>query len=197
VQPEPRADAGTVVVEETVNDPIASLSRADLWVTIADQSYRMKFRPAAFWLERLLGERIMVDSFIPAMVDRNGRDDLMDRMVDGEVDDAEIIEAFRDALSLASGRSWWFTLNLVAVVKSVWAELNGQIVRAGIDPYRVTLGAWLDAVWTMVLENIDKPEERSRITTLLNNPPEGYVVNPSSEDNDDAFFALVEATRPF
>lgn len=182
------------VVQATGQDPLASLSRAGLWIPLGDSDFFLPYVSARVWLTTLYGNG-SIYRIIPGFLHEADQIHVENMLEDLDLDLEEIKVAALDAITLCAGRDWWFVVKLLAVVRASWDRVNGHMVLAGVDPDRVSLGEWLDAVYQVVLDHTD-PNKISSLVSQLKMPPEGVVVDPSSEENDDAFFAAMGAAMP-
>jgi hypothetical protein len=97
---------------------------------------------------------------------------MTDAAWDGAISEEEIHEAALEVIKEVSGRDWWWTLHLLWSVTGAWLVIYGQMVGKGIDPTRIPLGAFLDAMYLTCVQNMDK-QQRSEFDRMLEKPPPG------------------------
>lgn len=131
-------------------DPIASIAISDIRVEIGRVRAVIRGVPASVWLRVLMGGGFA--AVVPGMLDAADADRLDDAMWDGDVTLAEVDAARRDVITVAGGRDWWWTLNLLAVCRPVWATVHGRLASHGFRASVVPLGAALDALYVVCAE---------------------------------------------
>lgn len=163
-------------------DPLASLGIHPIWVTIAGREYEMKGRPASKWLDVLIsGDWI---SIVPGWFSKEDEDFVEQLVMDFEVDPEELDEATRDVVSIAAGRAWWWALQLISYAASDvhhWSRINGRLVLAGVDSRRISLSAWVDAVYAVHIEHMQDKDEYDKFKMQIDTPPTPDLLNEEEE----------------
>lgn len=80
-----------------------------------------------------------------------------------------------DILEEVSGRYWWVAVRIVGAVTYAWDVMGPEGIFHGVDPERLSLAAWLDAMLLLLLRRID-PQQAPMFTARLEMPPEGEEV---------------------
>jgi hypothetical protein len=132
-------------------------------------------------------------------------DDDLSRVFPGMIDDEDVEEMFeawmvvpdmarrctnvaRVALGRASGREWWWAVNMIKEVLKSWTLINGALVRHGVRAGSTSLADWLDAAYTQLREMVDD-KERSALEMRLRIPPRNVTTITSSREALLAFAA--------
>lgn len=153
-------------------DPTSSLRPYELIVTLGDRDYTVRAAHADEWLGILLREDLDLSDIIPGMLVKKDAEALAVAAWDGLIDDKEIEEVSFEIIKEVSGRDWWWTLHLLWSATGAWLVIYGRMVSQGIDPTRIPLGAFLDAMYLMCVQNMDK-EQRAEFNRMLEKPPPG------------------------
>jgi hypothetical protein len=175
-------------------DGVASLRPYPIEVEFAGWVYTVDALPAADWVEAILSPH--GGALFPGLL----RDPERERQVwrslaTGEGDSGELIEATREMVSEAAGRPWWEVDRLVrsALHVDVRAVVLGKLGMRGLDPGRISLGLFCDAVYALLIENADQGQ-RMRIDMELRQPPPDaspeQVIDP--EDFEREFMANLD-----
>lgn len=154
-------------------DPLSSIQPFELVVTLGDEEYRVRAACAAEWLGVLLSqEDLDLSDVLPGMLTDEDQQRMTDDAWDGAFSDEEVNQAALDVITEVSGRDWWWTLHLLWSVAGAWLVVYGRMVAQGIDPTRIPLGAFLDAMYMTSVQNMDK-QQRSEFDRMLEQPPPG------------------------
>lgn len=134
-------------------------------VEVVGRSYRIVGRPAIDWILKLIHEDWL--GIVPGLVDGDEIDDLIS---DGMITTSDLIVAGRDATVAATGMPWWAACRILAIAgQSV--ELMGAMVIAGVDPERVSIGAYVAALYRVMVAERDQKQRASLDMDLLRVPP--------------------------
>lgn len=154
-------------------DPTSSIVPFELIVSLGGEEYRVRAAYAAEWLGVLLSQDDLdLGDVLPGMLTDEDQDRMTDAAWDGVISEKEIHEAALEVITEVSGRDWWWTLHLLWSVAGAWLVVYGRMVAAGIDPTRIPLGAFLDAMYMTSVQNMDK-QQRSEFDRMLEKPPPG------------------------
>lgn len=165
-------------------DPLATLE-SDWQVMFADRVWTIPAQPAATWL-RACWENDFLAIF-PGLCGPEAEQVLDQALWEREDGLAELQETVKELATVASGRQWWVAFNLTWAMRGAWDKLGGHMILAGVDPYKVTWGAWLDAAYALMLENCD-PQQANMMITRLTTPPAGIELAEEDMDMDDQEF---------
>lgn len=152
-------------------DGVASLRPYPVEVDFGGWSFRVEALPAADWIEAIVSPD--GGALFPGLL----RDSVLERdvwriMGRGESSAAELVEAARDMVTTAGGRPWWEVDRLVrsAMHPDVRALVLGNLGMRGLDPNKISLGLFCDAVYALLVRNADD-QQRMRIDMELRAVP--------------------------
>lgn len=171
-------------------DPLASLGIEDIYVTIGGEEYRMPGRPAADWLRMMLsGEYGLI---MPAWLAEDDFSAVLSRLMNDEFPVKELDDSVLDVISVAAGRPWWWAMQLIMYVSSDlhhWSRINGRLVLAGVKVDKISLAAWVDAVYALHIENMDTNEAYDKFRTDIDTPPTPDLLDEEAEA--EAFLSML------
>ena len=169
-------------------DPLASLEIYDVDVTLGGEEFRVTGHCAADWLIKILGGTL--HNVLPSWIeDAHDRSIFIDMLLDGEIDDVDINKAIKEILGVASGRPAWWVQNLISVMRSEWGQLHGRLVRAGIYPDEMSLGAWCDAAYSCMVDPMQSNEDRSQFDAQMEAMPPDADFDEETEE--EAFMNIM------
>lgn len=105
--------------------------------------------PAADWWPVLAGDESML-GLLPA------GSDLEDLLIDGKVGRSDLESAFHDALEEASGRTAEEAGVIAGMALGMWTWVGGKLSLAGFRWDVMPLGAALDAIHAVLMENLNE-----------------------------------------
>lgn len=143
-------------------DPLASMRCWGIEIDLGGRTYDVPALSAVDWWP-VLGKANPLD--VIGLIEGG---DLDERLLDGDLDHEVLIDALREAVEEAAGRSFHAAVVLVMVANSQWPIINGQLIRRGFRWEDQPLGAALDAVYALIVEVFDK-EDRDKFLALLDN----------------------------
>lgn len=156
-----------------VMDAVAALRcwAVEAWLTIDGQEhmFRIEAAPAADWLIATLQSGHL--SYLPGMLDDSQRDRILEALGDGSLTPAELQEANRDVLEQASGWPWWQAGRLIGTLGHHWATLGAMVLASGADPWKHPLGAVLGTLYSVMVQNTPKKEDREALINQITAPP--------------------------
>jgi hypothetical protein len=165
-----------------VTDPIWSLRCWPVDVELAGQTVQIPAMPAADWLAVLAARPIELEDIFPALAP--GGAELVDELLYS--DNLTLEELYRvvlDVISTVTGRPWWISMRLINDAMLNWGLVGSKLVLGGVDSAKVSLGAWLDAVFMIIIEGT--PEDKlTMFFSKLEFPPPGF--EPIAEITMDA-----------
>lgn len=141
-------------------DPAASMRCWEVDVEIGERVYTIPALPAADWWPVLAGDASAIE-LLPAGID------LEDLLIDGEIESGELESAFRDALEETCGRTLEEAGVIAGMALGMWAWVGGKLSLAGFRWDVMPLGAALDAIHAVLMENLSEDGQK-RYEQLLN-----------------------------
>lgn len=162
-------------------DAAAGMRPCEIDITLGNLVYTIPELPAADWLVAIIGDP---GALLPGLLPLDEQADVYHRIQSGDLAVEEINQAWRDLLGAATGRTWWSASRLcsAAADPEAWPVVHGRLLSSGIDLEQVSIGAFCNAVFFMLLSGSDE-EERMRIKMELEMPPPGYE-REAWEDRD-------------
>lgn len=105
--------------------------------------------------------------------------------LDSDDESLDFLDLVAEVLAVGSARPWRSTVGLCRSVVRQWSTIRGRLIEKGIaDPLRAlpSLTALLDVVEVMILDGMEKEEDRQRFlrdlyrrdTTSGDSPPVGW-----------------------
>jgi hypothetical protein len=175
-------------------DATASLRLWAVTVDLGGERYRIPPRPAAAWLAAIGATNL--SRIIPGMLeDVDAGEDLLDRILAGEVRAAEWQDAAHDAIATVTGMKWWTASRLTYYLLSSWSTLGGAVLSRGLDPAVAPVGAVLTLTYRILLENCKDESERRKLDLELDKPPTGIPISEMYDAQQAAsnFMSLADA----
>lgn len=149
----------------------AALAPAPILVTIGGRSWEIPPLPAEDWIRALMSGQVEA-AVVPGLLADADAADVLDTALGGRLDETAWRRAVYGAISDAAGRDWWQAIRLVnAVDGDGLGRTYGELVLRGVDPWRVSLGAWCAAVYALLARNLDE-KGLARLNTKLMLVPE-------------------------
>lgn len=171
-----------VVLPKVPCEPLASLPPTSILVDCAGRTWTIPAKMADQWLRVAWTEPLDPYLIFPGFVAEEDADDfLTNAMLDGVVGADDLTMIAMEALEVASGYQWWFTLRLIAGLGASWSRLGGMLLNSGVDARTLSLGAWCSAALEMWVANIEPDKAADLLNTLLE-PPEGVQSDDSMFD---------------
>lgn len=147
--------------------------------------------PAADWLAALMSEAFSLDDLFPGLLD----DEDHDRAVAVLLSDMHELEQFHrltlDIVELASGRSWWVALRLIGAAVGSWDVIGAELILKQVDPERLSLAAWLDAVLLVMLRSMEEKDITMFTLKLEAPPPEAQEEAEEMTMSREAFASMM------
>lgn len=164
------------------------ISDVSVRIPVWGGSWECRTRPnvAGTWLNALLEPDATWTTMMHDLVRDEFQVAMENLIADGGISIEDSCSAMKEILTLAGGRPWWKTLNIIAIAEASWENVGGELAARGIVPAAVTLGAWLDAVWYLLRKLAASSSEeayRSLVAEVEREP-----VGPLSEDDMDMSF---------
>lgn len=137
---------------------------AERWWTIPEMS-------AAVWIEAVLTDAGL--DIVPGLVEDGDKlDELLDN---GEVTFDELRDAGREALAYHGGRSWVTTTRLISYYAMPLGR--GELMLRGVNLRKISLAAYCDAMYALIMRNLVKKEDRAKFEAELTRPIPGAGVD--------------------
>lgn len=168
------------------NDPLRSLSREPVTLTVAGHALTFPWHPAADWIEVI---RHDPGRLVAELAEDSG--DLVIALATGAVSWQAVQEASQKLLGDETGDKWWTVLKLV--YSSAQGGVLGELTLSGVDPARVSLGQWCAAVYRVLTRNAED-KDRLRIDFELELPPPGYE---DAWDDGNSYDEMVKLAREY
>lgn len=143
-------------------DPLASMRCWAIEVELGGRTYDVPALSAVDWWPILISANPLT------VLDIIESSDVDDRLLSGELEHEAMIDALREVIEEAAGRSYHAAVVLAIVAESQWPIVNGQLVQRGFRWEGQPLGAALDAIFSVVATALDK-EPREKFVALLEN----------------------------
>jgi hypothetical protein len=147
-------------------DGRAALRCCPVEVVLGGQTFRITARPTYRWILKIIDEDWL--AIVPGMV---GGEEIVDLIRVGNVGSPQLVESARDAVSVVCGMPWWAACRLAKAAASN-IEIVGAMTLAGVDPEQVSIGAYLAAVYRLLVEQRDD-KQRSAFDRELMAVPQG------------------------
>lgn len=187
-QPEPVEDNNPqLALPKVPCDPLASLPPTSILIDFIGHTWTIPAITADRWLRVIWTDPFDPQAIFPGFLqDEDAEDTIMDAIIDGDVDMDEMFLCAMEALEVAGGYQWWFTLRLVSTLNAGWSRIGGMLLNAGVDPTKLSLGAWCSAALEMYMANIE-PRNAAELLEKLLERPEGFEARPDEPDVFDVF----------
>lgn len=192
--PGPQRSSGPpprTIIPDLVTNPIWSLQPWGLNIVVGGDHYSIPAQPAAVWLSALMEPDSNWLDIFPGLADGDASDVLTEAVIDDRIEGDELTEVGKDILTEVGGRPWWVTVRLVHAAVTSWNYLGGEIAMRGVDASRLSLAAWLDAVFHIMLRAMDQKDHTKFLVSLETPPPSELANVPEPEISADAFGALM------
>lgn len=162
-------------------------------IPIGDRLFRIPPLTADHWLEILLPDQVSLWGILPGLLEEQDAEEyLTDLMISGDLDRDVYEEMVWEVVGIAAGREWWTALHLLGNAK---AEAHSLIIRGmlalnGVDATRISLAAFLDAIYMIFVERMTEPN-RQRFDLLISKAPPGVKQAINAERQRSNFAALM------
>jgi hypothetical protein len=179
-----------VAVPTLVSDPVASLRSWPVDVELSGITIQIPALSAADWLAVLMASPLDLEAVFPGLAP--GALEVVDDLLYSEkLTVLELQETVLDIITTASGRPWWITMRLISSAMTNWGLLGSDLALAGIDADKLSLGAWLDALFILIVRAT--PEDQlTMFFSKLEFPPPGYEPEEPVMDMDDFMAAMAD-----
>lgn len=191
--PAPAGGSSTprTVIPKLVTDPVASFQAWPLTVSVVGRSFTIPALPASVWLDVLMDESAALADIFPGLAGPEAQQ----AVVDAIVDELYTVEDERtlclSILDTAAGRPWWVATRLINVAKQSWDYIGGEITIRGVRADELSLSAWLDAVFHIILRSMDQKEHTRFLLQLELVPAEAAQEQPEPEISAGEFMSMM------
>lgn len=142
-------------------DPLASMRCWEITVELGGREFDIPALPAVDWWP------VLTDDGPAGIIDLLKSDESLDTMLlDGRISSADLVDALQDVIEEATGRTYHAAFVLATVASVSWPAIGGQLARDGFQWDRQPIGAALDAVYGIVVGNLEE-KERDKFLALL------------------------------
>jgi hypothetical protein len=149
-------------------DPVASMRCWAITVELGGREYEIPALPAVDWWPVLVGLDPSKVLDLLRSEDEAGEFELDTMLLDGRVTGKELGVALTDAIEEATGRSLHVSFILAMVAASQWPTIGGYLAQTGFRWDLQPIGAALDAIYGVVVSNLEK-EPREKFLAVLEN----------------------------
>lgn len=145
-------------------DPLASMRLWAVDVEMGGRTYTIPPLPASEWWGVLLAG----DPFeaVLELIPPVESSDLDELLLDGTIAVSEMTGALTDAIEQITGRTLQAGIVLAGAAAMHWPVVNGRLARSGFRWDVMPIGAALDAIYAMIVENQDE-ETRAKFEALI------------------------------
>jgi hypothetical protein len=159
-------------------------------VEVCGEDFTIPAMCAADWLQVLMVENLQPEQVFPGLLGEDDQDWFEDQLHQGQLDLEELYVLAFDVIATVTGRPWWVALRLIGIARDSWDALGGEMAQKS-DASRLSLAAWLDVLFLLVVRNIDDAK-RNMFLMKLELAPEGWGPAPEEtmEMSGDAFLAM-------
>jgi hypothetical protein len=169
-------------------EPLAlpGLEPEEVVVVLDGETYRVPARPAVDWV-RVVVSNDPLGIFPGMLADEDDWDWVIERLCREEEFYERAMEVSRKVLTAVAGRPWWQTDKLIQLAGVQWQRILGAMTLRGARPDRMSLPAFLSAVYGWYCENLET-EDRQKLDDELATPPRGLedeTVPTGEEAMDD------------
>lgn len=178
-------------------DVLATLRPVAVELQLGQWTYELPALPAADWIAALADPD--GGAIVPGLLDPADQRLIWRDYLHGEIDPDEFKVAWREVVGVVTGRRWWVGARLVlnATHPDVWATVHGRLVRDGLDLETISIGAFCDVVWVMIMDGANDESERSQARFSLTLPPPEVELSEAYDKAEaaDGFMAAMASMQ--
>lgn len=179
-----------IQLPKLVTDPIAALDCWPVEVDLAGVTVVFPAMPAAIWLSVLMRPDVAVEEIFLDLLPESQAYSIDDAIMEGSLDFEELEDICHEVVGAVAARPWFVAMKLILLAAQSWDHLGGEMVFHGIDASRLSLAAWLDGLFRLILNSLPK-DSMTMFLLKLEQPPEGYEDQvPEIEISRDQFMSL-------
>lgn len=152
-------------------DVLATLRPVAVDVQLGDFIYQVPALPAADWIAALADPD--AGAIIPGLLEPEDQRLVWRDYLCGRIDPDELKAAWREVVGIVTGRQWWIGARLVlsAVHPDAWPTVHGRLTKDGLDLGVISIGAFCDVMWVMIMDGAKDDAERAEARFTLTVPP--------------------------
>lgn len=179
-----------VSLPKLIKDPVWSLKIWPVTVEIQRDSFEIPAMCAADWLALLMKPELSSYELFPGLLSADDQSRAEVLLHQGAIPVEDFTRLGFELVSEVTGRPWWVAMRLVGVAVESWDALGGEMGMKA-DATRLSLAAWLDILYLLILRNIDD-SKRNMFLLRLEQVPEGWESGEPEvpEMTADAFLAM-------
>lgn len=166
----PLSGSSAPQLPELVTNPLASVSAAPCVISVGRETVEVPALNAAGWLELLIGD-LDLELIFPGLLEEDDQDFVNEMLLTGDLGVGDLERRALDVIAEASGRPWWVAIRMVQLAQHNWSMLGGRLARSGVNPSQVPFGAWLDALWVTMFENLAQEKWTELVSAIEAVPP--------------------------
>lgn len=166
-------DISPIQIPPLVHDPTWSLQPWPVEISMGRLLFSIPALPAATWLTVLMNDPIDLEDILPGLADPSQADALEEALVLGEVGLDIVYKMALKVLDTVCGRPWYVAMRIIATAAGAWTSVGGEFVIRNVDASRISVAAWLDAAYLLLLRSMDR-ENIDIFNAKLLVPPPGY-----------------------
>lgn len=126
---------------------------------------------AADWLEVIWDEEFTLLRVFPDLAGNEAIDAMYEDMFEGKMTLEEVCQISLESITELSGYDYWVTLRACFTLREAWIELGGRLLSRGVDPQKMSLGAYLTAMFALLVDKME-PKKTVQFFESLREPPE-------------------------
>lgn len=176
------------------SDILVHLAPCDIGVTWVGEVFVIPARTAYEWAQLLLASPFDPYDVFPGLAGPAAVVAVEDALGSGKATDDDLSRAALEVISAAGDRPWWVTVRVLACAGTCWDRIGGTLVREGVDARRITLAAWMDAIW-MIMKTYVDPKKLAAWTHQVEEAPKGWAQEIDLDENERAFMAAMASAR--
>jgi len=146
----------SVTIPQLITDPIWSLKLWPVKVDLLGTTFMIPELPAADWLHVLMRDSFYLEDLFPGLCEEEDQSIVDTWISEQKLGIPELWDVSLDILDTVTGRPWYVSLRIISAAQQAWTTLGGVLVREGVDASHISIAAWLDAVFSIFAERLDK-----------------------------------------
>lgn len=178
-----------IPLPKLVTDPTWSLRPWPVDLTIHGLQVQVPALPAADWLDVLWGPGDLSD-ILPGLLGEDQQDAVEEMLFTEQLPLEELEDLQLQLLDTVTGRPWYVSLRLVAIVKASWDSMGAEVLKEA-DATRLSIAGWIDTVYLLILRNLEQNKVQMFLSKL-ELPPVGFATEDPQdlEMTPEQFLAL-------
>ena len=155
-------------------DPAAALHLVEIDIRLGGETFVMPVRTAADWIAATQSHNGLVSGYLPGLLADEDREHIAGRLIDGDLDRAEMHAAAWDLIAVGTGFDWWWVGHrLMCNLVAGWTQFGPRLVNLGHRFDQEPIAAAVLGMLGMIQEHAHSLEvaDRQRIISDLCMPP--------------------------